>query len=221
MVDNLKVMGLSTDAEFSRLLGVELDWTRFVVRVLGQRGVRGNTAMFEDMVTDIVTDLLLALHGENQLSAKVAWCRSTAHDEASLLDMLKPVMTAAVHLRFRDFRRRHSHNIGNHQMAEGGNEPVASESYIGSEMDADEMQSMIEAELSSRFDKAVGRRRTALIKAITMLPDRIEGMGLRAICEKHGWSRGAAVSEGLNELFAAVEAVATRLQEGWILSLSK
>jgi hypothetical protein len=218
MVDNLKAMASATDAEFTRLLGVDRDWTKFVADVLLSRGVRGDNAMFEDMVTDIVTNILMALQGENQLADKIAWCRATAHDEESLLDMLKPVMTAAVHLRFRDFRRRGSHNVGRHQIAEGANEPVASQHYIGSEMDADSLQGMIEAELSSRFDSAVGMQRSVLAKSLAMLPDRIEGMGIRAICEKHGWGRGKMVSMALKEIFAAVEAVATRLQEGWILT---
>lgn len=217
-MDNLKVMGLTTDAEFSRLLGVELDWTKFVADTLLRRGVRSDGAMFEDMVTDIVTNLLMALNGENALADKIAWCRATAHDSDRLLNMVKPVMSSAVHLRFRDFRRRDEHNIGQHQMAEGGNEPVAHQHYVGGEMDAEALQGMIEAELANRLEKSNGVQRTALTKAIAMLPDRIEGMGVRAICEKHGWGKGRMVSMALGEIFKAVEAVATRLQDGWMMA---
>lgn len=222
MIDNLKAMSFQTDAELSRRLGVELDWSKFVSDILLQRQERSDNGLFEDMVTDIVTDLILALDGENALSEKVAWCKATSHDEASLLNKLKPVMSSAVHLRFRDFRRRDSYNIGRGQMPEDTTfEPVSYDWPVGSEMDAEALQSMIEAELSERHAKATGMQRTVLEKAKEMLPDRIEGLGLREICRKHGWGRGKIASMALNEVFSAVESVVHRLQEGWMLALLK
>lgn len=215
----LKAMASTTDSEFCRLLGVDLDWTKFVADTLHKRGVRDNNGTFDDMVTDIVTDLLMALHGENQLADKIQWCRQTAHDNEALMNMVKPVMSSAVHLRFRDFRRRDSHNIGRQEFVDGAPEPMDSQPYIGSELDAEGMKEMIAAELVKRRDHANGQQRTALDKAMVMLPDRIEGMGLRAICEKHGWGRGKMASLALKEIFNAVEAVATRLQDGWMMTL--
>jgi len=220
MVDTLEVMASTTDAEFIRLLGVELDWTKFVGDVVLKRGMNGDSAMYEDMVTDIVTGILVELHNKSgQFAEKIAWCRATSHDDAALLNKLKPVMTAAVDFRLRDFRDRKSYNIGRHQMAIGGNEPTAHQHYVGSEMDADGLQTMIESELSLRFDRAVGMQRSVLAKSIAMLPDRIDGLGIREICEKHGWGRGKMVSLALKEIFNAVEAVATRLQESWMLTM--
>lgn len=222
MIDNLKAMAFQTDAELSRRLGVDLDWSQFVADILLQRGERSDNGLFEDMVTDIVTGILMALDGENALSEKVAWCKATSHDEASLLNKLKPVMSSAVHYRFRDFRDRSEYNIGRGQMPEDSTfEPVSYDWPVGSELDAEALQSMIEAELSERHAKATGMQRTVLEKAKVMLPDRIEGMGLREICEKHGWGRGKMTSLALNEVFSAVESVIHRLQEGWMLALLK
>lgn len=215
----LEAIASTTDEEFCRLLGVDLDWTKFVADTLHKRGERDKNGTFDDMVTDIVTDLLMALHGDNQLADKIEMCRATAVDDEALMNMVKPVMSSAVHLRFRDFRRRDSHNIGHQEMVEGAPEPMDSQPYIGCELDAEGMKEMIAAELVKRRDNANGMQRTALDKAMVMLPDRIEGMGLRAICEKHGWGRGKMASLALKEIFNAVEAVATRLQDGWMMAL--
>lgn len=221
MIDILSVMACQTDIELSRRLGVELDWTAFVADTLKQRRERSDNAVFEDMVTDIVTNLILALDGENALSRKIEWCKATSPDDFTLENKVKAVMATAVHLRFRDFRQRPSHRIGRRQMPDERIDPVSYDWPVGAELEAESLQGMIEAELSARQAKAKGMKRTVLDRAITMFPDRLEGLGIREICEKHEWNRGKIVSSALKEIYRAVESVANRLQEGWILALLK
>lgn len=218
MIDNLKVMANSTDAEFSRLLGVEMDWTKFVIDTLLSRRERSDNALFEDIATDIVADLILALSGQNSLAEKVMVCRASAGSDNELLNMLKPLIATAVHYRFRDFRRRPAAQIGHCEMPEGV-EVMAQFVDVGNELDAESLVEMIHNELAHRQATTAGMEKSSVDWAIEMLPDRIDGLGIRAICEKHGWGRGRRASMALQEIYKAVEVVATKLQEGWMLSL--
>lgn len=213
MIDIITAMASQTDVELSRCLGVELDWTAFIARILKQRQSWNNNGLFEDMMTDIVTGLIQTLNGKNKLSEKIQWCRATSVSEDELVNKLKPIIATAVHYRFRDFRRRPSYNIGNCQIPtfEGDDLQVFYENP-GSESDATELCVMIQNELAFQQKNAVGMRRTILDKAAAMFPDRVEGMGLGAICQKHGWNKGKIVSLALGEIYKATTKVVDKFK---------
>jgi hypothetical protein len=213
VIDNVQAMAKTTDAEFSRLLGMKFEWTKFITDVLAHRhAINTVGADYEDMITDIVSGLLISLT-KGALHDRVQFCIQTARDEDHLMNKLKPVLTIAIDYRFRDFRQHKSYRHSGIQFPEKFDATGSTED-VGGGMDAENLKSMIRDELQERFI-LTGKRRCEL--ALQILPDRMEGLSLREICEKHELSRGSVVSDALNEIYDAVRCVAQELQEGWMI----
>lgn len=218
MVDNLSVMGVCTDVEFSRHLGVELKWTKFVMDILKSKGVSSISASFEDMVTDIVTNILMAFEKGGKLKDKAEWYRQTCIDE-ELVKKQKKMMAHAVMYRFRDFRRRPA----NKTIASIPDKfEVMTNEMVGAQMDADDLSQMITDELANRRQNQYGVRQGGYLDlAVQILPDRIKGLSMREICAKHSLCKGQTVSNAIQAIYATVETVANKLGEGWMLTFLK
>jgi hypothetical protein len=216
MVDNMSALAVGTDELLSQHLGVDFNWTKFIGDVLRSQGMRGNGAAFEDMVTDVVTNILMAFDRGGKLKDKADWYRQTCTPD-TLLAKQKSMIKGAVIWRFRDFKDRPAARMSM-QLPDKFEVRSATE-WVGGEMDADNLRSMISAELESQRESAAAK--WILDCAVQILPDRMEGMSIRDICTKHGIGRGRKVSLALSAIYSAVEAVAKRLNEGWMLTFLK
>lgn len=205
-VDNCTALAQASDPEFCTLLGMKFGWTGYIISFLiRKKGMNTRSALFEDMVTDVVTNLILSLR-QGKLREKIESCKALAKDEKELGDKIRPVFTTAIDLRFRGLQRNVTrHFRREHQFPE---DFEASSRAEGGVTDVDDLKKMITEELQSR-------RLTPKVKnvALMILPDRFEGMGLREICEKHGISRGQVANDALNEIKSCGETVLARLRE--------
>lgn len=231
--DCIESMSYGVDAEFAKCLGTDTapvgGWTAWVVDTLAGKGVNSNGAYYEDMVTDIINGILMALQG-GALKEKVDIYLHLEGED--LLNKLRPIFTTAVMFRFRDFRQSKIYQIGGknvtvkksiHKRPKCEQIPmnhivVSQESEIGSELDVENLKDMISAELNRRAANAPKARNRWFSMASQILPDRFDGMGLREICVKHQIQRGSVVSSALNEIYGAVLAVAQGLNDSWMIN---
>lgn len=231
--DFIDSMSAGVDAEFAKCLGTDTapvgGWTAWVVDTLVGKGVNSQGAYYEDMVTDIINGILMALQG-GALKDKVDMYLHLEGED--LLNKLRPIFTASVMFRFRDFRQSKIYQIGGRnscnikiktkrpkcEQIPMNHIVVSREAEIGSELDVENLKGMISAELNRRASAAPKGRKRWFSMASQILPDRFDGMGLREICVKHGFQRGSVVSSALNEIYGAVLAVAERLNESWMIN---
>ena len=209
-IDTCQIIAMSCDQEFATIFGMDIPggWTKFVDDVLIHRGTEKISGSYDDLFNDIINGILTSCKNGGGLQQKIELVRSLSQNQDELVNKLRPVLTAAIDYRLRDFRRKDEYKFGQEQYP--ANFETSYCEVPGSEMDADDLKSMIENELDSD-----GSSCAQLAKKI--FPDRVAGFSLREICDRHGLSRGQAVSNALNLIYAAVKTVAEKLEEPWIL----
>jgi hypothetical protein len=187
----------SIDPIFSELLGVQASWTGYIAaHLIRQKKMNPNAAFFEDMLTDVCTKLYFDLSA-GSLKEKVSVHVKSAKDEDSLANLIRPMLSSAIDYRFRSilrtFRRQNSRFVPL-------SVDVPQKNHSEDEFDAENLREKIsEAVLSRKMTKKV--RQVALI----FLPDRLSGMGLRELCDKHNIQRGGTALKALKEIQSCAE----------------
>lgn len=208
------------NAEFDRLLGMTLEqggWTEFVISVLLGKGVQITGAFFEDFVNDIINGILMDLYNpESGISKSVAESQGIAAGNLNILiNRLKPIMTTAVMYRFRDFRRPsertgHSRYDVIHDAVPELTVFQVKTDDIAGEIDVQRIIALIKQELMDIADK----KPTAPHQiACQIFPDRIEGLGIREICEKHHLMKGGSTTKALATIEQATRNVVNRIKQ--------
>lgn len=203
---------LATDELLAKLLDADIPggWVKFIGDTLHHKGMNENSAQQEDLLVTIVNELVLALQTSDSLKTVVA----NAYGD---LNKLKPTITAAVHFRYRDFRKRKIHQIGKHEFPE--NFTPGKKSQDLQELDARELHQAINLEFQRR--KSQQSDSSLLDLAFQFMTDKVNGLELKEIYQKHGISKGSRTQKIMQEITSVVKTVAQKLGEHWIINFIK
>lgn len=187
------------DPIFSQLLGCEGSWTGYIAaHLIKQKKMNPNAAFFEDVLTDICTKLYFDL-SDGKLKDKVSVHKESATDADVLANLIRPMFSSAIDYRFRSiirsFRKKSEKFVPL-------STDVAEKDATSDCFDAENLREKIsEAVLSRRMSKTIRG------VVVLILPDRLNGMGLRELCEKHNLSRGGTALKALQEIQLGAESV--------------
>lgn len=193
------------DPIFSDLLGVKESWTGYIAaHLIRKKGMNPNSAFFEDTLTDICTKLWFDL-SSGGLKEKVCVHIKSTTDENVLANLIRPMLSSAIDYRFRsiirEFRKKNEKVVP--LMVD-----VAQKISSEQEFDAENLKEKISAAvLDSKMSKTVKKI------ALLFLADRLEGMGLRELCEKHGVQRGGSSLKALKHIQECAETIVNSKKE--------
>jgi len=185
------------DPIFSDLLGVQASWTGYIAaHLIKQKKMNPKEAFFEDVLTDLCTKLYFDL-SDGGLKEKVSIHVKSTTDQDALANLIRPMFSSAIDYRFRSiiraFRRKNSRFVPLSTDVEQKSSP-------SEEIDAENLREKIsEAVLSRKMTPKVRQ------VVVVILPDRLNGMGLRELCEKHNLQRGGTALKALKEIQSCAE----------------
>lgn len=185
------------DPIFSQLLGCEGSWTGYIAaHLIKQKKMNPNAAFFEDVLTDICTKLYFDL-SDGKLKDKVSVHKESAADTDVLANLIRPMFSSAIDYRFRSiirtFRKKSEKFVPL-------STDVAEKDATSDCFDAENLREKIaEAVLSRKMTKKVRQI------VVVILPDRLNGMGLRELCDKHNIQRGGTALKALKEIQSCAE----------------
>lgn len=215
--------------ELANVLGVDFDWQRYITVVtFGSATKFARNGVFDDIVTDVVSDLYLAAK-DGKLAGALVKAKKKSNTPDELLHNVKGVVHQATKFRASDARRKWTKHFATSQFSQLEKEVTAMVDSVPdrTQTDASEYVPLIVNELELMSQRVKGKRGLApeqatkiakrLRLAAAIVPDKLEGWGFDALMERHGVKSSSTMTTIMDDIGQAVARVAGRLQDPTLL----
>lgn len=209
MIDVIEAMSFSTDAEFTRLLSVQHRWTRYIATITG-RLVRAD---IEDVLTSVISMLIRDI--PRSLAPSIERARANSTDSESLRTNLCKVIGSATRYRVMDLRKKQPQVVQFSQI-----EQFEVPGRVDDRLELESLSHLVLLELHKMRQEARNVRTAAFLDhVIQIAPDRLDGLSLSELREKHCLKKVHCYN-CIETIQDAVRRVAHRLGEDDPLSLA-
>jgi len=204
--------------ELVKVLGADFDWASFIKTAAMKRASGYHQAILDDIVADVTADIILAVK-DGKLAVAISKARDASKDETELLKNLKGVVWQAAKYRVGDavkwkYRKR-AIQFSNIE----GEFSIQARSDNSNEVD--EYKPLLVNELNFMASTAARHGKDKLAKrlrlAAQVVPDRIDGLVLGQLMERHGVVSSSRMQAILDDIGQALAHVAGRLNDPTLL----
>lgn len=215
------------DRELAKVLGAEFNWGQYIRSIAVHQAKQfGKSAILDDIVTDVVTDLFIAAK-DGKLA--VALVKAKGDTEDATLNNVKGVVMQAAKFRVSDARRKWDRwlnrttqfsQIVTRDGADNGAGDVAAHSDTTGEYEA--YKPLLANELELMAVRAEGRKETKLARrlrlAAQIVPGKLDGKTISELQAEFGVKSTATMQAIFDDIGQATARVAGRLQDPTLLA---
>lgn len=219
------------NAELVRIFGIEFEWLNYIKNIVNSRAASvRKKGLINDLVTDVIGDIFIdATTDENGLHKAIIKAKSSDDH----LNSMQAVVMQAVKYRVLDglsWRYGNNKKTKNakdsqfsqlEEFASGDSASFDVAEKVSYDQDDQEYLDLLSHELNLMIRAAEWQGDTVLRKryqrALAVLPDRLEGMSVAELMEKHGIGSTATMTKTLADIGKALAIVAQKTQSPKLL----